>query len=185
MNLVALAMRIRALRTDKRMTLDDLADRSGLTPSMLSKIENFRVTPSLPAVGSVARALGVPLARLFDGLDTVPELEVIRVRQRKKIRRDDSHWDYYPLLSNRADYLVEPFVVCIPPGRQRRQPHAHEGDEFMFMLEGTLDFVHGEKTVRLRAGDSTYSSGRTRHTLVNPAGKTAKILVVYCRGGKE
>jgi len=184
MNLVSLALRLRAIRNTKKMTLEELAARSGLTGSMLCKIENFRVTPSLPALRSIARGLGVSLATLFDGLEGPPELEIVRAADRKKMKRDNSPWTYYSLLSNRADYLLEPFIVEIPPGKQRTEARAHEGDEFMLMLAGTLDFVHGDKTHRLRQGDSTYSSGSVKHTLVNPTKKPAKILVVYCNAGK-
>ncbi len=180
MNLVALAMRLREVRKEKGMTLEELAERSGLTGSMLCKIENFRVTPSLPALSSIARGLGIPLARLFEGLDGTPELEVVRPTSRRKMKRDDSPWTYFALLSNRGDYLMEPFIVEILPGRQRLEKHAHEGDEFMLMLSGTLDFVHGEKAHRLHKGDSTYSNGNVRHTLINPTHKPARILVVYC-----
>ncbi len=180
MNLVALAIRLREIRREKGMTLEELAKRSGLTGSMLCKIENFRVTPSLPGLGSIARGLGITLAGLFEGLETVPELEVFGAKSRKKMKRDDSPWTYYALLSNRGDYLMEPFIVEIPPGRQRLEKQAHEGDEFMFLLSGTLDFVHGDKTHRLHKGDSTYSNGNVKHTLINPTLKTAQILVIYC-----
>lgn len=182
MNLVALAMKLRALRTQRGMTLEELSARSGLTGSMLCKIENFRVTPSLPALGAIARALGVTLATLFEGLDEPAGLEIVRAGARKRMKRDDSPWTYLALLSNRAEYAVEPFIVEIPAGRQRTETHTHEGDEFMLMLDGVLDFVHGEKTHRLRKGDSTYSNGNVRHTLINPTKKPARILVVYCHG---
>jgi transcriptional regulator with XRE-family HTH domain len=180
MNLVALALRLRTLRTEKSMTLDELARHSGLTASMLCKIENFRVTPSLPAIGAIAKALGVTLSALFTDIEDPPEVEVIRAKERKHLKRDDAPWDYYALLSNQSNYRVEPFIVEVPPGKPARPKKSHEGDEFMFMLSGTLDFVHGEKTYRLNQGDSTYSNGNVEHTLINPTQKPASILVVYC-----
>ena len=50
----------------------------------------------------------------------------------------------------------------------------------MLMLSGTLDFIHGDKTYRLKKGDSTYSNGNVEHTLINPTQQPARILVVYC-----
>jgi transcriptional regulator with XRE-family HTH domain len=185
MNLVALALRLRSIRTERGMTLEKLAELSGLTAGMLCKIENFRVTPSLPALGAIAKALKITLAALFSGLEDPPELEVIQSRERKMIKRDDSAWSYFALLSNQANYQVEPFIVEIPPGKPARKKHSHEGDEFMFMIYGTLDFVHGDKTYRLKKGDSTYSNGNIAHTLINPTRATAKILVVYCAGGRD
>ncbi|NLE28671.1 MAG: cupin domain-containing protein [Phycisphaerae bacterium] len=180
MNLVALALRLRTIRTEKGMTLDDLAKQSGLTASMLCKIENFRVTPSLPAIAAIAKALGVTLSALFTDIEDPPEVEVVCAHERKLIHRDDSAWSYYALLSNQANYHVEPFIVEIPPGHPPRKKQSHEGDEFMLMLSGTLDFIHGDKTYRLKKGDSTYSNGNVEHTLINPTQQPARILVVYC-----
>ncbi len=145
-------------------------------------LQVFLATHRTRSHAGAARALGVALAKLFEGLDEPAGLEIVRAGERRKMKRDDSPWTYLALLSNRAEYAVEPFIVEVPPGRQRTETHAHEGDEFMLMLDGVLDFVHGEKTHRLRKGDSTYSNGSIRHTLINPAKKRARILVVYCHG---
>ena len=59
MNLVELAQRIKSRRLDQRLTIEEVAAQAGLTRSWLSKVENFRVTPSLPALGGIAKALGV------------------------------------------------------------------------------------------------------------------------------
>jgi mannose-6-phosphate isomerase-like protein (cupin superfamily) len=147
---------------------------------MLCKIENFRVTPSLPALGAIASALGIELSKLFDGLDGSPAIEVGRVKDRTAIKRDNSPWKYVRLLAHRMDHAVEPFIVEVPPSELRRKAYPHEGDEFMLMLSGTLEFVYGETTYRLEKGDCTYSSGQVRHTLINPTNRPASILVVYC-----
>jgi len=181
MNTVELAIRIRNLRKARRMTLADLAAATGLTESMMSKIENFRVTPSLPAVSAVAAALGTTLAELFHGLDAHPQITIVREGERRMLRRDESPWTYFSLVAERADRKVDPFLVEIPPGRQREQIDAHEGDEFMFLLEGSLDFVYGGKIHALRAGDSVYHDGNVRHNLVNTSDATARLLVIYCQ----
>lgn len=183
MNTVELAIRIKALRRARKMTLADLARATGLTESMMSKIENFRVTPSLPAVAAVAAALGTTLADLFRGLDAHPQITVVRAEERRKLQRDDSPWTYYALTSERADRKVDPFLLEIPPGRQREQSDAHEGDEFMFLLEGRLDFQYGGKTYPLSPGDSVYHDGSVKHNLVNAADGTARILVLFCQPG--
>ena len=77
MNLVQLAQRIRSVRTDQHLTLEQLAERTGLTKSVLSKFENFRVTPSLGALGNIAEALGVTMSELLDGVDEKPTMVVV------------------------------------------------------------------------------------------------------------
>ena len=78
MNLVQLAQRIRSARTDRQLTLEQLAERTGLTKSVLSKFENFRVTPSLGALGNIAEALGVTMSELLDGVDEKPKMVVVQ-----------------------------------------------------------------------------------------------------------
>jgi transcriptional regulator with XRE-family HTH domain len=180
-NTVELAIRIRNLRKGRKMTLADLAQATGLTESMMSKIENFRVTPSLPAVGLVATALGTTLSDLFQGLDERPQISVVRADRRRTLRRDESPWTYSSLGAERTNRKLDPFLVEIPPGRQRGQPDAHEGEEFMFLLEGRLDFLYGGKTYSLHPGDSVYHDGNVEHNLINPSGRTARILVVFCQ----
>ena len=83
MNLVELAQRIRKHRLDRRLTLEDVATRSGLTRSWLSKVENFRITPSLPALSQIASALSVTVAELVAGLDAKPTLIKVAKDERK------------------------------------------------------------------------------------------------------
>ncbi len=88
MNLVQLAQRIRALRGERNLTLEQVAERANLTKSVLSKVENFRVTPSLPALSKIAEALGVTVAELVDGLDEKPRMIVVRKDERLQVERD-------------------------------------------------------------------------------------------------
>ena len=67
--LVQLAQRIRSMRKSQALTLEQVGARAGLTRSVISKVENFRVTPSLQTLTKIAMALGVPVARLLEGLD--------------------------------------------------------------------------------------------------------------------
>ena len=82
MNLVELAQRIKQLRVQQNLTLEEVAQGSGLTRSWLSKVENFRVTPSLPALGRIAQSLGVSVATLVEGLDLKPKLVCVRADER-------------------------------------------------------------------------------------------------------
>ena len=87
-NLVQLAQRIRSVRTDRQLTLEQLAERTGLTRSVLSKFENFRVTPSLGALGNIAEALGVTMSELLDAVDEKPRMVVAQKDERLPLERD-------------------------------------------------------------------------------------------------
>jgi len=183
MNIIELSLRIRSLRKSRGMTLATLAQASGLTESMMSKIENFRVTPSLPAIGAIARALGTTLSALFEGLDRDPQISVVRVGDRQPFSRDESPWSYFSLAGERMNRVMDPVLVELPPNGQRERADAHEGEEFMMVIEGQMDFVYGEQTVSLSAGDAVYSDGNVEHNLINRASGVTKVLVVYCRMG--
>src|SRR5690625_7040693 len=84
MNLVFLAQRIREIRKKRILTLEQLAERSQLTQSVLSKVENSRVTPSLSALSRIAAALGVTLSELVEGIDEERPMTVMRHGERSE-----------------------------------------------------------------------------------------------------
>lgn len=123
MNLVELAQRIRRHRLNRQFTLEDVATRSGLTRSWLSKVENFRSTPSLPALGQIASALSVTVAELVQGLDEKPTLIKVANDERKVVEHDKSKTNttvYESLAYKRPDRSMDPFLLTVPPGARRR-----------------------------------------------------------------
>lgn len=181
MNLVELAQRIRKYRLDRRMTLEQVASQTGLTRSWLSKVENFRVTPSLSALGEIAVALGVPLSQLVDGLDAKPQVIVIRKEDRLLVDRDGdrSNIRYESLAHKRANRAMDPFVLTLQAHDTSREPMSHEGEEFLMVISGQVDMKFGEEVYPLQAGDSMYFDGSTRHCLVNPYDQPAEVLCVF------
>jgi transcriptional regulator with XRE-family HTH domain len=181
MNLVELGQKIRALRIERGMTLEDVVSRSGLTRSWLSKVENFRVTPSLQGLMEIARALGVPVARLLDDLDKRPDFVLVRRGEGLQITRDRelSNIGYESLAHERPDRAMDPFVLTVPVGGGRTKALSHEGEEFLRVLTGRVRFHYGETAHDLAAGDSLYFDAATPHRLSNPWGKPAEVLCVF------
>ncbi|MEZ4699443.1 MAG: XRE family transcriptional regulator [Rhodothermales bacterium] len=184
MNLVQLSQRIRVLRTLRGYTLEQVSELTGLTRGVLSKVENFRVTPSLATLAKIADALGVTMSELFEGLDARPEMVIVRKDERLVVERDrpDSNIVYHALAHKRPNKVMEPFLLEVPPGEARRQKLAHEGEEFLMVLEGTLDYEYGDQRFRLEAGDCLYEDGTTEHTLNNPTDQIARVLCIYGNG---
>ena len=184
MNLLQLSQRIRDLRLKRGFTLEQVADQSGLTRSVLSKVENFRVSPSLATLGKIARALGTSVSELLEGLDAQPNFVIVRKDERALIERDrpTSRILYYALAHSRPNKLMEPFLLEVPPGEARREKLAHEGEEFLMVLEGVVDYEYGEHSFRLETGDCLYEDGSVEHTLNNPLDKPARVLCIYCTG---
>jgi transcriptional regulator with XRE-family HTH domain len=150
MNLVELAQRIKAQRLEKKLTLEEWASRVDLKCRTLSKIENFRVTPSLPALGRIAKSLGTTVSKLVSGLDErQPRFVVVRKNEGKRVERDrpSSKIKYTDLAFKRGNKLMAPFLLDVPPGLARKEALPHEGEEFLMVTEGQ---------VRLEYGDDVY-----------------------------
>jgi transcriptional regulator with XRE-family HTH domain len=180
-NLVELAERIKTFRLDQRLTLQQVASRTGLTRSWLSKVENFRVTPSLPALGRIAESLGVTVAQLVEGLENRPNLVVTRKGEGKMILRDSpkSKTVYESLAHEHTGRKMDPFLLRVPPGDVHRAAMPHEGEEFLMVFSGQIDFEYDDQVHTLRKGDSLYFNAAVKHRVLNRYTGPAELLCVF------
>jgi transcriptional regulator with XRE-family HTH domain len=181
MNLVELATRIKNARQAKGYTLDRVAEMSGLGKGLLSKVENFRVTPSLPTIAKLSEALGLSLAELFEGLDDKPKLSIVRANERKEVERNRDQSDilYHSLAHRRADRNMDPFILTVPAGGGRREAMPHEGEEFMLILKGSVSFEYEGEVHEMKEGDSAYFDAEIDHRVFNKGNKDATVLCVF------
>ncbi|MBN1852174.1 MAG: helix-turn-helix transcriptional regulator [Pirellulales bacterium] len=184
MNLIELAQRIKAERRKKNLTLEHVALRTGLTRSVLSKVENFRVTPSLPALAKIAQALGTTVSELTEGLDERPQLVIVRTGEGPRVERDrpESNIVYQSLAHDRYSKSMEPMLLDLPGGTTRKSALAHEGEEFMYVVAGQVQFDYGTETYMLNRGDSAYFDAQVEHRIDNPGTEPAQVLCVFGRG---
>ncbi len=182
MNLVELAQRIRALRRKQGLTLEQVASRTGLTASWLSKVENFRVTPSLPALGQIAVALRTSVSELVAELDEAPALTLVRADERTVVERDApaSETTYESLAHNRSRRRMDPLELTVPAGATRRAALTHEGEEFLVVLRGRVQLEHDGHVHDLGRGDAAYFDASLPHRLLNPYERAATVLCVFC-----
>ena len=159
MNLVELAQRIKNRRLKQKVTLEQLAKRADLTRSMLSKVENFRVTPSLEALARIAKGLDVSISELLDGLDkNTPQIVIVRRDERKVVERDrpTSRIVYHDLAHKRHDRAMTPLLLEVPSGIARKELLPHEGEEFLMVVEGSVDLEYDDQQHHLKVGDCAY-----------------------------
>lgn len=182
MNLVELAQRLKRIRKTRGLSLEEVASAAGLTRGWLSKVENFRTTPSLPALSAIAQALGVTLSELFEGLDQRPSIIVVREGERQAFRRDEEVSDllYESLASPRPERRMDPFILHVP-STDDRPLLTHGGEEFMLVLKGTVTLEYEDEAHRLNAGDSAYFDGDRPHRLVCDQEEPARVLTIYAR----
>jgi transcriptional regulator with XRE-family HTH domain len=178
--------KIATLRNLKKIESQDLAARSGLSAKQLTLIENGTSIPSLGVLIRISRALGIRIGTLLD--DTVKEGPAI-VRAKDwhlaysfSTHEDKSreHLNFYSLAPNKAGRHMEPFIVDILPGENKLLPKSsHEGEEFIFVMEGKITVAYGTDVFELEKGDSIYLDSIVEH-LVTTTGPKARILgVVY------
>ena len=180
MNTVELAIRLKRIRKDRGMTLEQVASRAGLSRGWLSRVENFRVTPSLQSISSIASALGVSLAELFGGLDDSPSLTIVPKAERVRVMRDEeiSKLEYYSLAHTRPAREMDPFVLRVPKSDDRPSL-SHAGQEFLYVLSGRVILEHSGRSHELEPGDSAYFDGSHPHRVVCEDNEPAEVLVVY------
>jgi len=179
-NLVELAQRLKRLRKARGLSLEEVASSAGLTRGWLSKVENFRTTPSLPALSAIAQGLGVTLSELFEGLDQRPPIVIVRATEREQVKRDEevSELRYESLAAPRPNRRIDPFVLHVPRSDDRPLL-THGGEEFMLVLRGTVTLEYGTGAHELHAGDSAYFDGDHPHRVVCHQDEPAEVLLIF------
>ena len=170
----------RKLRNKRDLTLQDLANLTGLSKPNLSQIENNVVTPPIATLLKIATALGVPIGHFFQEPAQDSSMIVVRKEDRYGVAKGPhiSHigYQYEPLAYPKVDKSMEPFIVHM----EEREAsdivyNNHRGEEFLYVLDGTLEFRYGDNSVILEEGldfDSIVPHG------YRGIGGPAKTLVV-------
>ena len=158
---------IRDLRQRHGLTIADVADRAGISRGMLSKIENAQTATSLETLTRLAQALGVSLSTLFRNYD-VPEGSAQLVKKgegMEVVRRGTKRGHTYHLLAHEQGptKLFEPFLITIDSPDATFPVFEHPGTEFLYMLEGRMEYRHGQHTYLLTPGDALTFRGEVPH----------------------
>lgn len=179
--------KIKGVRESKNISLEEVAERSGLTVEQIESIENDVNLPSLGPLIKIARALGVRLGTFMDDSDALGPV-VTRAADREKessisFSNDATdarkHMEYHPLAQQKAGRHMEPFVIDINPEETNDyQLSAHEGEEFIYVMQGEVEIVYGKDTYSLKEGDSIFYDSIVKHHVHGVPGKSAKILAV-------
>jgi transcriptional regulator with XRE-family HTH domain len=158
---------IRDLRQKHGLTIADVAERAGISRGMLSKIENSQTATSLDTLSKLAQALGISLSTLFKGFN-VPEGGAQHIKNDKGmqvVRRGTKHGHTYQLLAydQGPTKLFEPFLISMDDASEVFPTFEHPGTEFLYMLQGKIEYRHGQQTYLLEPGDSLTFRGEVPH----------------------
>jgi len=176
-----IGLRILELRKVKKMSLRELAKRSGLSAGLLSKIENFRTVPSLSVLIEIADSLEVDVSVLvknINGETAAPYLLVRANEGRPEIRDDSKGLVYKYLLSqDLLNYSLRVNVLISPD--TYRKPLSTNALELVHVLQGTVQYGFKDGEVLLNIGDTLYFDGLLAHSVRNSTAETVRLLKVY------
>ncbi len=180
--LIKIGLRIRESRRQRGLSLEEVAQRAGVTKSLLSKIENFRAVPSLPVLVRVASGLNVDMAELVKGIggEKQEPYTLIKSSQRQQVDRDGAIGFLYEVITSRqmGDYTFDSVILTLEPNSKRKSVTT-EGYEFVYILEGSVKFAVGPDELYLEQGDALFFNGRIPHLPRNTDNQKAKILAIY------
>ena len=176
LDLIALGERVRGERVRRRLSLEGLAERAGVSRSMLSAVESGGKAPTVLTLHRIASGLGVSMSRLL-GEERAEPVVVLR-REEQSVARDPSGWERRNLAPPLPGREVEFMRTEIPAGVDAGTfpPHGHGSREYIAVERGTLRLTLEATVYDLGAGDSISYDGACRHGFVNPG---AEPVVYY------
>ena len=182
----SLGDRIRRVRELRGLTIQDLSSRTGISIDTLGRIESSKVVPALGQLVRLGKALDMKMGYFISpGIDK--PMTVIRKHERRPVSRYGEAksmlygYSYESLAPDKADRLMEPFVVTLVP-TDIEEFSTHTGQEFLYVLEGEAKVQVGEHADLLKPGDAAYYDSSQPH-FVRCAGTTpAKVLAVLYTG---
>lgn len=177
--------RIKALRESQSLTQEELANRSGLGIEQIERIENNIDLPSLAPLIKIARVLGVRLGTFLDDQDENGPVVCRKNETQNSITFSNNniqsrrHMTYHSLSRDKAGRHMEPFIIDVAPMSDTDFVlSSHEGEEFIMVMEGTMEISYGKHNYLLEEGDSIYYDSIVPHHVHAYEGGRAKVLAV-------
>lgn len=176
---------ITQLREEHSLTINTLAERTGISAEKLTDIESGVVVPSVGVMIKISRALGARLGTLLDGHESSGAVvsrssEVVPSENLVSNRTGaNRHMEFFALAQGKKDRSMEPLVVVVHPSSPSDDLRSeHEGEEFLYVLEGQIEVVYGTEKHLLNVGDSIYYDSIVPHSIVSTTPIPARILAV-------
>ncbi len=179
-----LGRKITTLRTAHHLSAQDLADRCQCDVEVIEKLEAGEVPPSLAPLIKITRALGVRLGTLMDDdeafgpayIDGDQMAEVERVKA-LQTASDAGDLSYFSLAAGRPSRHMDPFVITVTPsGETTHKLDSHEGEEWLYGMEGCIEIEYGNEVFVLHPGESIYYDSIVPHQVRAHDGQNAKFL---------
>ena len=164
----AIGREVRNFRRQQGMTVADLANVTGLSIGMLSKIENGNTSPSLTTLQVLSHAFSVPVTAFFRRFEEERSAVFVKAGEGLDVERRGTRAGHqYNLLghigSNTSGVVVEPYLITLTEDSDVFPTFQHEGMEFLYMLEGEVTYRHGSNLYPMKPGDSLFFDADAPH----------------------
>ena len=176
--------KIKQLRLKRKITIQDLSAKTGLTPGYLSKIENSEKPPPIPTLIKIAYALNVHISYFFEEDSEAEDgPSLIRENERKEIIGDYTHlgYRYQAVIKKRANGAIKPLIITLPENMdpEKIPYNYHDGEEMIYVLQGKMNFYYGDEQYLVEEGDCLHFNSTVPHKVVTAAeNQRVKILSV-------
>ncbi|NHA02328.1 helix-turn-helix domain-containing protein [Mucilaginibacter sp. HC2] len=182
--ILKISYRLKEIRKDKRITIQELADKAGVSKGLISQIENNRTIPSLPVLMNIVQSLNLDLTEFFKDLSSKGHQEkvfVIRSSEYSPIQKEASKgFSYQRMLTRNIQGGPVDFVLLeLKKGARRNKMVMTDAFEYKYLIKGRIDYLIEDKNYILEEGDSIFFDGRLGHSLSNIGESQAIMLVVY------
>lgn len=184
MNQVAehqVARRIRELRQNRNMTLQQVSEIAGLSKGLLSKIETCHVSPPIATLAKIAEALDLSIGEFFEWPESYETLVFCPKRKRQSVRgrRTSSNYVYELLAPGRRHRDMNPTIVSIDGKTYKFSLLDHAGEQLVFMLQGEMDYIVGNQTYTMLPEDALYFDARSPHGPRLKKNQAARYVAIY------
>lgn len=180
--IVQISNKLKSIRKEKNLTLQEVADKAGVTKGLISQIENSRTIPSLLVLIQIVKALEIGLDEFFNDLNFYGKEGKIIVQRKEdyqKFEKEGTGYEYFRIFSKKINACTLDIVLLeIQPGAVRDFVQT-DAFEYKYVISGTVKYIFRDQEMLLREGDSMLFDGRIEHNPVNAGNETAKMLVVY------
>lgn len=167
--------KVKQLRLQRGLTQEELAARTELSKGFISQLERDITSPSIATLMDILEALGTDIAAFFNEAHNE---RVVYPAEDMFVKETDGGSTIRWLVTNAQRNALEPILVTLPSGATSETDDPHEGEEFGFVLQGTVSLLLGGQRYRVRKGDSFYFRPTAPHAIRNNGKAEARILWV-------
>jgi transcriptional regulator with XRE-family HTH domain len=178
---------IKRLRLARKLTLQAVAKETGFSPALISQIENDNVSPPIATLSKIAKFFDIKMAQLFSEDEDDRKFEIVRAHERTTVPRvisknGSSQGYFYESLSFlKQNKKMDAFMVTVTEMAAEANTYCHDGEEFIFVMDGTARFLLDDQSFILHEGDAIYFESTLGHRLLSEDGNEVKVLVVVTK----